>query len=309
MNTSMHANGNPPTAESVAAPDTNANTSTNSNTGEGENSGEITSTNAPTLMILRRDPPRLSSPPQTGAITIQSNNPSTSNGHAGHQAVRSSQAQPNGSDEEENRGGQEGSSDPHLFSATLVPEEEVVHAEIAPKGFRAMWANKWFRYSAAFVLVAVIVIIVSVVLTAPGQTVVVQEDDGCGSLSVAFSNYRGKISTTVKGYTCQRWDSQFPHEHKVEPQIESAGLDENYCRNPKTGKALNVLAARVWCYTSDPDVRWDYVSIESQYTLFTTLFQLLQKNIQRRTHLYLNPIQNQVLPRWRRGGAERAGTG
>lgn len=30
-------------------------------------------------------------------------------------------------------------------------------------------------------------------------------------------NYRGKISTTISGFTCQRWDSQKPHNHGYIP--------------------------------------------------------------------------------------------
>lgn len=30
-------------------------------------------------------------------------------------------------------------------------------------------------------------------------------------------DYRGKISTTVNGYTCQHWGSQKPHTHGYNP--------------------------------------------------------------------------------------------
>nr|CAB3263474.1 apolipoprotein(a)-like [Phallusia mammillata] len=64
---------------------------------------------------------------------------------------------------------------------------------------------------------------------------------------VNFSNapsYRGNSSTTSSGHTCQRWDSQFPHNHEYRTleQIVDAGLDENYCRTPDDGDIWP------WCY-------------------------------------------------------------
>ncbi|CAH1249386.1 LPA [Branchiostoma lanceolatum] len=64
-------------------------------------------------------------------------------------------------------------------------------------------------------------------------------------------SYRGKISVTATGRTCQRWDSQTPHVHDRTPaRYPSAGLEENYCRNPDRW-------TRLWCYTTDPSKRWD----------------------------------------------------
>nr|XP_055041447.1 apolipoprotein(a)-like isoform X4 [Misgurnus anguillicaudatus] len=67
--------------------------------------------------------------------------------------------------------------------------------------------------------------------------------------------YRGKISTTENEYTCQRWDSQKPHKHGFNPAYYfEQNLVENYCRNPSRD-------SRPWCYTTDPDKRWEYCSI------------------------------------------------
>ena len=47
------------------------------------------------------------------------------------------------------------------------------------------------------------------------------------------ADYRGNISTTANGRTCQRWDSQSPHSHSRTPEnYPNSGLEENYCRNP-----------------------------------------------------------------------------
>ncbi|XP_056619759.1 plasminogen-like [Triplophysa dalaica] len=66
-------------------------------------------------------------------------------------------------------------------------------------------------------------------------------------------DYRGKISITESGYTCQRWDSQTPHKHNY-ILLFLQNLRENYCRNPGGDP-------RPWCYTTDPSKRWEYCSI------------------------------------------------
>ncbi|XP_014833442.1 PREDICTED: plasminogen-like isoform X3 [Poecilia mexicana] len=68
-------------------------------------------------------------------------------------------------------------------------------------------------------------------------------------------DYKGKISVTENGFTCQRWDSQIPHNHGFFPTVfPEKFLEENYCRNPNAD-------SRPWCYTSSPSRRWDYCSI------------------------------------------------
>ncbi|CAL1586589.1 unnamed protein product [Knipowitschia caucasica] len=68
-------------------------------------------------------------------------------------------------------------------------------------------------------------------------------------------DYRGKISTTENGNTCQRWDSQKPHNHGYNPAaLPDKYLEENYCRNPDGDP-------RPWCFTTNPSKRWDFCSI------------------------------------------------
>ncbi|KAM9754817.1 hepatocyte growth factor isoform 1-T1 [Menidia menidia] len=61
--------------------------------------------------------------------------------------------------------------------------------------------------------------------------------------------YRGTVDMTKAGLTCQRWDSQYPHNHTFIPEAYPCkDLSENYCRNPD-GQEFP------WCFTTDPRVR------------------------------------------------------
>ena len=61
------------------------------------------------------------------------------------------------------------------------------------------------------------------------------------------STYTGTANTTVNGIACQVWSSDLPHSHGY----NSVG-DHNFCRNPDND------SGGTWCYTTDPNVRWDY---------------------------------------------------
>uniref|UniRef100_A0AAR2JRJ4 Hepatopoietin-A n=1 Tax=Pygocentrus nattereri TaxID=42514 RepID=A0AAR2JRJ4_PYGNA len=61
--------------------------------------------------------------------------------------------------------------------------------------------------------------------------------------------YRGTVNVTPSGVACQRWDSQFPHNHSYTPQnYNCKDLRENFCRNPDGSEIP-------WCFTTDPKVR------------------------------------------------------
>ncbi|XP_056021993.1 uncharacterized protein LOC130054916 [Ostrea edulis] len=61
-------------------------------------------------------------------------------------------------------------------------------------------------------------------------------------------NYSGTKNITETGKICQRWNSQSPHQHNY------PNNPENYCRNPDSEPTP-------WCYTIDPNVRWENCSI------------------------------------------------
>ncbi|KAI7800149.1 plasminogen precursor [Triplophysa rosa] len=69
------------------------------------------------------------------------------------------------------------------------------------------------------------------------------------------SSFRGNISVTKSGKTCQSWISQTPHKHGRTPDNSPCkGLVENYCRNPGNDRAP-------WCFTTDPETRWEYCNV------------------------------------------------
>ena len=69
-------------------------------------------------------------------------------------------------------------------------------------------------------------------------------------------DYRGNVSVTESGRTCQAWDAQSPHSHsRTADNYPGFGLEggHNHCRNPD-GEPW------AWCYTTDPNKRWDFCS-------------------------------------------------
>ncbi len=71
------------------------------------------------------------------------------------------------------------------------------------------------------------------------------------------SDYRGQLSVTESGRSCQAWSSQKPHRHSLRAEAfpdNDLSLAANHCRNPNSRN-------RPWCYTTDPDVEWDYCKI------------------------------------------------
>ena len=69
------------------------------------------------------------------------------------------------------------------------------------------------------------------------------------------SSYSGTVNQTKNGRTCQVWSTSQPHQPMftdVGRVDETEAGDHNYCRNPS--RNLN----GVWCYTTDPDKRWEH---------------------------------------------------
>ena len=72
--------------------------------------------------------------------------------------------------------------------------------------------------------------------------------------------YMGRTSVTASGKMCQAWTAESPHLPDSDIVIQSNFPDasiadaSNYCRNPDEGD-------RPWCYTTDPDERWEYCDV------------------------------------------------
>ena len=59
----------------------------------------------------------------------------------------------------------------------------------------------------------------------------------------------------MSGKTCQAWDSDTPHFHPLTSLYRPYLEGHNHCRNPE-GRGR-----QPWCYTTDPNTRWEYCSI------------------------------------------------
>lgn len=79
--------------------------------------------------------------------------------------------------------------------------------------------------------------------------------DGYCMETVTTWLYTGNITTTNRGYTCQRWDQQthwsLANHLFADGSVAAAG---DHCRDLKAPYSLFTL----WCFVTDPDVEGDY---------------------------------------------------
>lgn len=62
---------------------------------------------------------------------------------------------------------------------------------------------------------------------------------------------------TASGKTCQAWVSSTPHPHPITPLDRPELEGHSSCRNP------DGRGGSPWCYTTDPETRWEYCDIPS----------------------------------------------
>merc|ERR1711874_785037 len=94
--------------------------------------------------------------------------------------------------------------------------------------------------------------------TTTKTTTTEDKTEDCQKSSTKGKDYRGTVSVTKSGKTCQAWNVQSPQKHGTytEKNREESGLGEhNYCRN------VGGNDVGVWCYTTDPNKRLDYCDV------------------------------------------------
>eukprot|EP00118_Oscarella_pearsei_P008321 m.42197 g.42197 ORF g.42197 m.42197 type:complete len:1111 (+) comp33335_c0_seq5:116-3448(+) len=83
----------------------------------------------------------------------------------------------------------------------------------------------------------------------------VNASDLCYDTRKSGVSYRGTFNMTEGNRRCAPWNASHPHSHEFISQALYPELADNYCRNPgKRGE-------RPWCYTMDPNVRWEYCNV------------------------------------------------
>jgi len=82
-------------------------------------------------------------------------------------------------------------------------------------------------------------------------------DTGCYTEETKGETYRGLVSSTVSGRTCQKWLSDHPHKEALdnEPNSDNGLGNHNFCRNPDGSEE------KPWCYTQDPTVKKEVCEI------------------------------------------------
>ncbi|CAC5356444.1 PLG [Mytilus coruscus] len=79
----------------------------------------------------------------------------------------------------------------------------------------------------------------------------------CYNESSSGTIYKGKITCTVTGRTCQRWDRDYPQKrYRNHIPENSEDLHSNYCRDPGPP-----YERAPWCYTTDSKVRWEFCHV------------------------------------------------
>ena len=86
-------------------------------------------------------------------------------------------------------------------------------------------------------------------------------------------DYQGTQSHTMTGRTCQAWSAQSPQKHANWGDSPAHfkhddALPDNYCR----ALLKDTEHKAPWCYTTDPDKRWEFCGISKCTAGSSTLF-------------------------------------
>ena len=80
-------------------------------------------------------------------------------------------------------------------------------------------------------------------------------DLSCYEESDKGKSYKGLLTSTTSGRTCQNWSKTKPHEISIDPSNENGLGNHNYCRNPDSSED------KPWCYTMDPSTEKEVCSV------------------------------------------------
>jgi len=71
-------------------------------------------------------------------------------------------------------------------------------------------------------------------------------ETGCYEEDDKGHSYKGLVTSTVSGRTCQNWLAEGPHTVGIIPDEDNGLGNHNFCRNPDESEE------KPWCYTMDP---------------------------------------------------------
>merc|ERR1719191_2380744 len=71
-------------------------------------------------------------------------------------------------------------------------------------------------------------------------------DVSCYEESDKGKGYKGLVTSTSSGRTCQNWLVDKPHTVGIAPRTDNGLGNHNYCRNPDGSEE------KPWCFTQDP---------------------------------------------------------
>jgi len=107
--------------------------------------------------------------------------------------------------------------------------------------------------------------------------------------------YVGHVSVTSSGKQCQAWASNSPVNHSYTQDSmypDGSRIDaSNYCRNPASD-----WDGGVWCYTMDPEQRWERCDVPlCGQLLCCILYQLNHCRHRMSFHLLITVLHNDLL--------------
>ena len=99
--------------------------------------------------------------------------------------------------------------------------------------------------------------------------------------------WNGTLSHTVTGRKCQEWAKDVPHKHRyhIDNRYPEGSEVEakSFCRDPDGDGAP-------WCYTIDPDKRWEYCGIPSCTSRLNSLHYITLNHCYTRYYMYYTPL-------------------